>query len=246
MSLLTTYSLRAMHTKVGLCVRYRDEKVDGGRLYTRYATKAYSFVGMTYKAAKTCAAEKISQYRRIHRKQEIKETTTTSGTTYAVDDKFVIDCLCSISVTHGEGDSWDVEISVNETETRASLTAVSDLDSLFSVENKWSYDEYVDGGVSTKITLDSVSANGGVGSASASFSTEKTEAFDVYPVLAVTVVDGSKHYGTTTYVRETTTSETPGLTFSANFTIDALPPATCTACLIFGTYVTNSVTFVPS
>lgn len=254
MSLLTSHSLKNKHTKVGLSVRYRDEVVDGGRLYTRYATKAYSYVGMTYAAAKACAAEKYKQYRRIHRKQEIEARTTTSTVTgddgntstvastyHAVNDKFVIDCLCTISVTHGAGDSWDVEISVNETDTRASLEAVSDLDALFATENAWEYDETVDG-LEEALSLKSISAVAGSGTISVTFTLVNYDGLKQAPQLIVASVGvASRSYWTCEDCQPSAESE-----YRGTFTGGTVPNTACTAVLVYGTKVSKTVTFTPS
>lgn len=171
MSLLTSHSTVNKYTKTGLDIRYRHEVVDGGNLYTRYVTKAYEYVGMTYAAAMTCKAEKAAQYMRTHRRQEIEEVQTsasdgTVSTEYKVKEKSITERLCSISASHGEGDSWNVSISVSETETVASLDAVSDVEALFDAENAWNYDEDDEGGT-TGLTLASVAGFAGASYVSA-------------------------------------------------------------------------------
>lgn len=241
MSLLTSHSIKNKHTKVGLSVRYRDEIVDGGRLYTRYATKSYSYVGMTYAAAKACAAKKYEQYRRIHRKQEIKETTTGTATTYAVDDKYVIDCLCTISMTHGAGDSWDVEISVNETETRASLEAVSDLEALFKTENAWEYDEAQDGS-ERSFELRSVSAVAGSGAIGVVFSfVDYAGLRDSLQLIVASVGVAARSYWTLASIQENAEH-----VYACTFTGGTVPNTACTACLVCGTQVSKTVTFTPT
>lgn len=251
MSLLSGYSTLNKRTKVGLDVRYRHEIVDGGHLYTRYATKAYGYVGMTYAAAKECAAAKSAQYMRTHRRQSIKEetststdsttNTTTNTTTYSVDEKSVTERLCSIATTHGSGDAWDVEISVSETETVATLEEASDIEALFSTENAWDYDEEDEGGT-TGLRLASVSATAGAGSVSAKVTASGIGGFAASGLrLTVAAVNGGKSYWSCS-----SSAEGADGSYSCTFTGGTVPDATCTAFAAFGAYVSNSVTFAPS
>lgn len=252
MSLLSGYSTLNKHTKVGLDVRYRHEIVDGGHLYTRYATKAYGYVGMTYAAAKECAAAKGEQYMRTHRRQSIKETTTTStdsstdttttSTTYSVDDKSVTERLCSIATSHGNGDAWDVEISVSETETVATLEAASDVAALFSTENAWDYDEDDEGGT-PGLRLSAVSGSKGGSSISAKITATGISGFSATSVtLTVSTVSSS---GVANWPCASATKTSDG-GYSCTFTGGTVPTVTCTAFATSGTYVSNTVTFTPA
>lgn len=149
MSLLTKYGDMNKVTATGLCVRYSCAEDQGWYVFTRYASKAYAYVGMTYDCAKTCAAAKQAQYLRTHNRVTINaqnvEGESADGTAAAsikiVADVPVIESLCSVTMVHGEGDSWDVEIQVNESEQRAAASASTSPASLFSAENSWDYDE---------------------------------------------------------------------------------------------------------
>lgn len=246
MSLLSGYSTLNKHTKVGLDVRYRHEIVDGGHLYTRYATKAYGYLGMTYAAAKECAAVKSAQYMRTHRRQSIKEETSsdssTTSTTYSVDDKSVTERLCSISTTHGNGDAWDVEISVSETETVATLEEASDVEALFSAENAWEYDEDDEGGT-PGVKLSAVSGSKGGSSISAKITATGISGFSASgAVLTVSQVSASG----VAYWSCASASATGDGGYSCTFTGGTVPLATCTAFATCGTYVSNTVTFTPA
>ena len=62
MGLITTYDDRNKVTDRGLAVKYSSEPVidlsTSYYLLTRYATKTYSYVGMDYHTAKSCASAK--------------------------------------------------------------------------------------------------------------------------------------------------------------------------------------------
>lgn len=248
MSLLSGYSTLNKHTKVGLDVRYRHEIVDGGHLYTRYATKAYGYVGMTYAAAKECAAVKSAQYMRTHRRQSIKAETSsdssTTSTTYSVDDKSVTERLCSISTTHGNGDAWDVEISVSETETVATLEAASDVEALFSTENAWEYDEDDEGGTAG-LKLSAVSGSKGGSSIIAKVTATGISNFSMSGVLMrVRYTEGTITY-TKLFSCKSATKTSNG-TYSGTFTGNTVPTVTSRVYATCGAYTSNTVILIPS
>ena len=97
---------------------------------------------MTAAAAATCAAAKIAQYTRAYSHVVTREVTDsqTGETTQTVEDATSTLCSSDIAPVHVEGDSWSVEIQVNETDEHVSLTSPSNVAALFATENARSYD----------------------------------------------------------------------------------------------------------
>lgn len=172
MALLTEHSDTNKVTHVGLSIRYRTELASSNnslRVVTRYATKTYSYVGMTYAAARDCADAKAAQYLRSHPSSYIIETDQETGIAW-ITPICVTDTLCLISMVHGEGDSWDVNISVAEKDVRATDTAQSP-ELLFATENTWDYDESDEGGANT-IKILSARADAGSSQISVTYSSK--------------------------------------------------------------------------
>lgn len=119
-------------TRNGLLVRYSVVPNGSYKECTRTATMSYSYVGMTEAAAKACADEKIAKYTR--RFARIASATTCD---------FVTECKTDISLTHGEGCLWNVELSVNETDVKPSTASDPDLAAIFSDANTRNYDDDV-------------------------------------------------------------------------------------------------------
>lgn len=127
-----TFSDTNKVTSSGLVVRYAVKTNGSYKECTRTATKRYSYVGMTEAAAKACAAAKIAQYTR--RFARIASATTCD---------YVTECKTDISLTHGEGCLWSVELSVNETDVKPSTASDPDLAAIFSDANTRNYDDDV-------------------------------------------------------------------------------------------------------
>lgn len=143
MSLLNSHSNSTNKvTHTALDVRYEAGDFTWGALpggltspreVHRYATKSYSYVGMTLAAAKTCAAAKRNKYTRT-RKYWTFET-----------DHFVYHaatrCQADISVVHDDGDCYHVDINVNEDDMVCLIGSLpSDLKTLFNLDDVH-YDE---------------------------------------------------------------------------------------------------------
>jgi hypothetical protein len=148
MALLQSYSAANMLVDTGLAVRYYQSMVKTARAnatadnsitayldgkmqlvdwrVTRRATKSYKFVGMTEAAAKACADIKKRQYTRV---------TYTDGTP-------AVECVADIDVVRtDESDSWEVDINVNETDSKLTSVCVGDPATLFETCADRDYDE---------------------------------------------------------------------------------------------------------
>lgn len=90
-----------------ILVKYWTEKSGDGYILRRTATRSYSYVGMTKDAAKICQAAKLSQYLRSY---------SIANSSKEKTDK-VIKLGASISTSHS-GDSWNVHIAVNESDSK--------------------------------------------------------------------------------------------------------------------------------
>ena len=152
MGLLTTYDGMNINTTEGLAVRYSCAAQNSGAdgyVFTRYATKNYSFVGMDHETAEACAQAKIAQYTRSHRR--------VNTSTY--EEYTIYECLCSIAVRHTSGKMWSVSIAVTETDEAYALDSTVDPASLFATENARDYDEGLEG--SSALTLSGASCKDG-------------------------------------------------------------------------------------
>ena len=250
MSLLRKYGDFNKYTQTGLCIRYSMAEQNGLYLVTRYATKDYFYVGMTYETAQACAAAKREQYMRKHNQASIVAKTSTvaqedgtekTATTYEIEDTKLYESLCSISVNHGEGDSWDVEIQVNEEETRGTKSSSTSPDSLFSTENVWEYDEATD---VSQTTFELMSAAGAVGETTISVNiTTSDESFS--PGGATLSVS----FGTTTATYTCSNASHGAATGTWHLTFGgatALEDAATTVKVVYGATTSNAVTFNPA
>ena len=179
MSLFANYSDKCKVTSSLLQIRYKIQYLmqkievqttddDGNsatgtifvRYYetTRYATKEYSYVGLTKAAARNCMDAKISKY-------------TRQKTQYAFDDQagFInnptMECMARINAAHDTGGAWRVDISVAETDSIMTSDLPQNPASKFaSINSSREYDEtdfdfdydprdVFPGGVSTDGTL---------------------------------------------------------------------------------------------
>ena len=109
--------------------------------YTRRATLAKRFVGMTKSAAEAAAASFRSSYTR-----DVKvsiydgETTDITGAAERFSDQDGGTILMTdIAVVHDEGDAYTVVVQVNETDIKMRRKSVS-ASGLFTTENNRNYD----------------------------------------------------------------------------------------------------------
>lgn len=137
MGLWTTYGDANKVTSRGLAVRYSVQPSKHGYEVTRYATKSYAFVGMDRATAKACASAKRSQYTREYSRVETK--SGTSGSTVA--EVTVVECPCDIAETRMNGGMWQVQVDVNETDTKPAAEIPPDPASIFAAANGRNYDE---------------------------------------------------------------------------------------------------------
>ena len=246
MSLLNRYGDANKQTSTGLCVRYsceEDSTYSGWFVYTRYASKTYSYVGMDYDTAKACAAAKRTQYLRRHNRVTIEATTVDAGDGSAVasvcaKDTQVYEALCTISMVHGEGDSWNVEIQVNETESRASNSASTSPESLFSAENGWDYDEGA--AAASEIAIAEASATAGGTTITTKVTSTRTDFTPWGSVLSVSCGTSSD-----TYVCKTASGESG--TWSATWGGSLALAAESTSIKVtFGAASSNTFTFTPA
>lgn len=233
MALISAHSSTNKVTHTGLSVRYRSETdTDRGLLVvTRYATKVYSFVGMTYSAARDCADAKAAQYLRKHA-SGYTVTTDADGIS-AVTPVYVTDTLCSIAMTHGEGDSWDVNISVSEQDVRATTDTSTAPAKLFATENAWDYDETDEGG-RDKITITSASASSGSNSVSVTYTTRNPITTPSLMKLAVTSGGYSK------FLSLVSASGSSATFAGDSFTVSS---GACTVTIVYGNVTSNIYSF---
>lgn len=242
MSLLTRYGDANKQTSTGLCVRYsceEDSTYSGWFVFTRYASKTYSYVGMDYDTAKACAAAKRTQYLRRHNRVTIEATTAgAAAVSIFAKDTQVYEALCTISMVHGEGDSWDVEIQVNETESRASPSASTSPESLFSSENGWDYDEGA--AAASEIAITEASATSGGTTITTKITSTRTDFTPWGSVLSVSCGTSSD-----TYVCKAASGESG--TWSATWGGSlALAAESTSVKVTFGAASSNTFTFTPA
>lgn len=240
MSLLNRYGDANKQTSTGLCVRYsceEDSTYSGWFVYTRYASKTYSYVGMDYDTAKACAAAKRTQYLRRHNRVTIEATGGVAVSVCAKDTQ-VYEALCTISMVHGEGDSWDVEIQVNETESRASQSASTSPESLFSSENGWDYDEGA--AAASEIAITEASATAGGTTITTKVTSTRTDFTPWGSVLSVSCGTSSD-----TYVCKAASGEsgTWSATWGGSLALAAEPTSVK---VTFGAASSNTFTFTPA
>ena len=104
--------------------------------YSRVATKTYRYVGLTETAAKAKAAELNTLYTRA---TKVSEWDSVDGEFDHVDGGDVP--MADIVVQLDEGEAYSVVVSVNEQDTRISLSANESFASLFSTEDQRTYDD---------------------------------------------------------------------------------------------------------
>ena len=120
-NLRQTYSLANLVTASGLDIRYSLEKIGGYWQAVRNARKSYSYVGMSLAAARSCLAAKRAQYYRDT--VSLEEVVNEQTGAVTVNEFKNWRCGASISLRHGDGDLWSVEITVDETDYRYAGTS---------------------------------------------------------------------------------------------------------------------------
>ena len=84
--------------------------------YTRNATKSYTYVGMTYEAAKQCAADKREKYYRQYTHSSYTGVSSEAPT--GITTALITETGASIeAVADGDSGAYNVNISVNETDS---------------------------------------------------------------------------------------------------------------------------------
>lgn len=159
MGLLQTYDNTNKVTWQGLQIKYSCRIEQGETndseytyyVYSRYATKRYSFVGMDEQTAKDCAAAKLSQYTRSY---SIPKKSSSGG--YV--DSLITECMTDVAAVYVDGGMWNVDIAVNETDIKVSTVRYSDPAALFTAASARNYDEGTSGGPS--IILNTVHRGG--------------------------------------------------------------------------------------
>jgi len=139
--MLSTYTSANRVVSVGLLTQYQrvydaDSRERPFWEYTRIRTKAYSYVGLSESAAKTCAEAMLSYYTRTFPMYEWKfGKWQKDGTTYQ-------ECVAEVSYQHEEGHLWRVDVQVNESAVIYSPDVIADLPAAFAAAGfNWSYDE---------------------------------------------------------------------------------------------------------
>lgn len=136
MALHKTYSDANKYVSQKLSIRYSVDPDDSGKYYrvTRLAAMKYKYFGMDEDTANQCAMAKVAQYMRDYSRLKAVEGQDIPSVVK------VRECKTDIQAVRAEADNWSVEISVNETDVKASATAPQDPASLFSEENARNYD----------------------------------------------------------------------------------------------------------
>lgn len=104
--------------------------------YSRVATKSYRYVGLTKEAAESIAADYVDYYTRA---TKVSEWDGEDGVFEYVSGGAVP--MATVVPQHEDGGMWSVAISVNEQDTRISLSANEDFATLFAAEELRQYDD---------------------------------------------------------------------------------------------------------
>lgn len=125
-ALRVTYS----KTKISGAWGYVSANVSGSysymREFHRYATKSFSYVGMTYDVAKKCRDDMIERFTREFKQSIWNGDTMGGGWT---DETAGETLMADITLVHGEGDEWRVHVRVNEDDVRYRLISASEFTS---------------------------------------------------------------------------------------------------------------------
>ena len=242
MSLKTSFGTFNKDTQTGLCICYSTSEENGLFVVTRYASKTYSYVGMTFAAANKCAAAKRAQYLRKHNVASVVVNTDSeaSETSYKIRNSEVYESLCSISVVHGDGDSWDVEIQVNEEESRGTDSSSTSPESLFSAENAWDYDEGESSSSETAYKITAASGTSGETSITTTIETNDESFSPGGAILAVAAGTSSD-----TYTRKSSSKSGSVWTVVWGGTL-ALTAEETSVKVVYGAAASNTMSFTPA
>ena len=106
--------------------------------YHRRATKSYRYVGMDRDTANACAAAMVTKYTRATKISDWNATGEHAGTFSDIDGGTIQ--MAEVVVVHVAGCMYEVLVTVNEDDAKLRTNVVSDVASLFSVENSRDYD----------------------------------------------------------------------------------------------------------
>ena len=106
--------------------------------YHRRATKSYRYVGMDRDTANACAAAMVTKYTRTTKVSDWNATGEHAGTFSDIDGGTIQ--MAEVVVVHVAGCMYEVLVTVNEDDAKLRTNVVSDVASLFSVENSRDYD----------------------------------------------------------------------------------------------------------
>ena len=106
--------------------------------YHRRATKSYRYVGMDRDTANACAAAMVTKYTRTTKVSDWNATGEHAGTFSDIDGGTIP--MAEVAVVHVAGCMYEVHVTVNEDDAKLRTNVVSDVASLFSVENSRDYD----------------------------------------------------------------------------------------------------------
>lgn len=135
MALLETFDEKNLVLSQGLAIRYNTRRTGSSYTLTRYATKSYSFVGLSLDAAKRCRDEKRALYTR--------DVVSVRAESYRdfIDQRLTAD----ISIRPQGADAYRVDISVSEQDSRRVNREYESLNinpaDVFKLENLREYDE---------------------------------------------------------------------------------------------------------
>ena len=145
MALFETLTSQNMVTTHGLVVRYNVNKkslettppIDYYE-YVRTASKRYKYVGLTKAAALAGVATKMGKYTRSY---SIAPTLPQILEPTAVYSSPVTKCTTGIEPLHEAGNMWSLEISVDEQDTKLSLSPSLAPGDVFNAEKARDYDD---------------------------------------------------------------------------------------------------------
>ena len=108
--------------------------------YVRHAVKSYRYVGMSYGVACACRDDMLEKYTRATKTSRFDADPYSQTFGTFVHENAGDVPMASISVQHDDGGMCSVVISVDETDTRMSLSSSQSLATLFSAEQQRDYD----------------------------------------------------------------------------------------------------------
>ncbi len=102
----------------------------------RYAKKSFRYVGLTYAAAKACAAAMRTKFMRSITSSYWNSDALGGGWTTETNGNIL---MADVSCTHADGDEWQVVVSVNEDDVRFLMASDSFSKSIFNAEQQRKY-----------------------------------------------------------------------------------------------------------